>query len=116
MGPFSFYEETPRRFRDLEHVEVGNVRVPVALSPSSRLLGLSHLDPMQAGRGLLIPSCSAVHTFGMRFALDLVFLDRTLNPLRVERGVGPRRFRAHSGAWSVLELPSEGGEIEKLTP
>ena len=39
------------------------------------LLGLAHLDRDRGGAGLLIPRCRCVHTFGMRFALDVVFLD-----------------------------------------
>ena len=86
------------------------MQVPVAETMFSRLLGLSHLDFSDAGAGLLIPRCSAVHTFGMRFTLDLLFLDRSFRPLRTVTEVGPRRFISHSGAWAVLEVPAKGGE------
>ena len=64
------------------------------------------------GLGLLIPRCSSVHTFGMRFALDLVFLDRAGRPLSIHRAVPPRRLVWHRGAAAVLEIPApQGGEI-----
>lgn len=71
-----------------------------------RLLGLAHLDLVEAGPGLLIPRCASVHTFGMRFALDLHFLDDEGELLDLRRGVPPRRFAACRGAAAVLELPA----------
>jgi uncharacterized membrane protein (UPF0127 family) len=80
--------------------------VRVALAPRVRLLGLAGLAAERAGAGLLIPRCSRVHTFGMRFALDLVFLDASGRPLLIRRGVPPRRFAGLRGAAAVLELPA----------
>jgi len=79
--------------------------VPVARGFAARLFGLAGLDRSEAGAGLLIPRCSHVHTFGMRFALDLVFLDAAGRPLLVARSVPPRRFAGLCGASAVLELP-----------
>jgi uncharacterized membrane protein (UPF0127 family) len=85
--------------------------VPVATGFRARLLGLGGLDRGEAGAGLLIPHCSSVHTFGMRFALDLVFLDGEGRPLAVRHRVPPRRFASYRGAAAVLEIPSpQGGE------
>jgi len=85
--------------------------VPVANGLRSRLLGLAWLDASEAGPGLLIPRCRAVHTFGMRFELDLVFLDRDGRPLAVHRRVPPRRFVRQRGAVAVLEVPSSRKEV-----
>jgi uncharacterized protein len=77
------------------------------------------MDRREAGTGLLIRRCSSVHTFGMRFSLDLVFLDERGAPLAVCRDVGPRRFVSCHGAAAVLELPSAGetaAEGENLPP
>jgi trehalose synthase len=84
--------------------------VAVAVGLRARLLGLAGLDREQAGPGLLIPRCSSVHTFGMRFALDLVFLDRDGRPCSVRRAAPPRRFAFDRRASSVLELPCAQGE------
>jgi uncharacterized membrane protein (UPF0127 family) len=86
--------------------------VAVATGPRIRLLGLAGLEREEAGTGLLIPRCASVHTFWMRFDLDLVFLDREGAPLTLRRGVPPRSVVWSRGAAAVLELPSaQGGEF-----
>lgn len=80
--------------------------VAVAVGPRARLLGLAGLSREQAGTGLLIPRCASVHTFGMRFDLDLVFLDHDERPLAIRLGVPPRRLAWQPGAAAVLEIPS----------
>jgi uncharacterized protein len=99
----------PLRFRRCELREVLGRQVPVARRPLSRLLGLALLARPRAGEGLLLPRCRSVHTFGMRFRLDLLFLDRRGVPLRIEREVGRRRLLRCAAASSVLELPAAGG-------
>ena len=91
--------------------------VPAAVDFRARLLGLAFLRREDAGAGLLIPRCASVHTFGMRFALDLVFLDEREAPLAVRRQVRPCRFVFHRGASAVLEIPSrQGGEFAGPSP
>jgi uncharacterized protein len=90
-------------------VEVGGRRVPVAATRRARLLGLALLDRRAAGAGLLIPACRSVHTFGMRFGVDLVFLGEDLVPVSMRRGVPPRRITFARRACAVLELPMAGG-------
>jgi uncharacterized membrane protein (UPF0127 family) len=99
------------RLSKLPRRRVGPALLPVAVGFRARLLGLAGLSREQAGDGLLIPRCASVHTFGMRFALDLVFLDGCCRPLSVRRGIPPRRVVRCRGAAAVLELPvREGGE------
>ncbi len=84
---------------------------PVARGFRARLLGLSHRRRSRAGAGLLIPRCSSVHTFGMRFELDVFFLDEAGRTIEARRRVPPRRVLRCRGASAVLEIPSaEGGE------
>jgi uncharacterized protein len=86
--------------------------VRVASDWRSRLLGLAHLDRARAHPGLLIPRCSSVHTFGMRFRLDLYFLDERGEVVSVRRALAPRRLAFCRQSVAVLELPAcEGGEI-----
>lgn len=94
-----------RRLRNLQTASILGREVPVAKSAGARLFGLSRLDRGEVGVGLLIPRCSSVHTFGMRFALDLVFLDRSGRPCSLRLGVPPRRFAWDRRASAVLELP-----------
>lgn len=77
----------------------------------ARLLGLAHLDLDEVGPGLLIPRCSSVHTFGMRFPLDLLFLDRDGAVLDRRWSLPPSRIACCRGAASVLELPAQPLEI-----
>jgi uncharacterized membrane protein (UPF0127 family) len=97
----------PHRFRRLPTAEVASHRVPVAVTLLSRLLGLALLRPERAGEGLLIPRCRSVHTFGMRFALDLTFLDAAGREIAVRRAVPRRRVIREVSADSVLEVPAE---------
>jgi uncharacterized protein len=98
--------ETPIRFRRLERTQLLGVEVPVASGPLSRLLGLALLSRHRAGPGLLLPRCRSVHTFGMRFALDLLFLDPDGRVIELRRAVPPGRVMRCPGAMAVLELPS----------
>lgn len=105
-----------QRLRRLAVVTVLGHEVRVAGGPRSRLLGLARLRREQVGPGLLIPRCSSVHTFGMRFPLDLYFLGEQGEVVAVRRRVPARRFAFCGHARAVLELPSaEGGEIATVT-
>ena len=93
--------------------EVDFSRYPVADCFRKRLLGLSWRSRGDAGAGLLIPRCSSVHTFGMRFELDVFFLDEAGRVIEARRRVPPRRVLRCRGASAVLEIPAgEGGENE----
>jgi uncharacterized membrane protein (UPF0127 family) len=96
----------PYRFRRLPTAEVASHRVPVAVTLLSRLLGLALLRSGRAGEGLLIPRCRSVHTFGMRFALDVTFLDARGEAIAVRRRVPAGRIVRQRGATAVLELPA----------
>ena len=74
----------------------------VARSPLRRLLGLA-LRRRPPAHALLLPRCRSVHTFGMRFPLDLIWLDRDGRVLRVDEAVPPWRVRSCRGAAAVLE-------------
>jgi uncharacterized protein len=100
------------RLATLPRRHIAGHEVPVAIGLRARLLGLVGLPREQAGAGLLIPNCTSIHTFGMRFAIDVVFLDGEDRPLALYRGVASRRLLSFRAARSVLEVPSpQGGEI-----
>jgi uncharacterized protein len=71
---------------------------------AARLLGLAFLPDMPRHAGLLLPRTRAVHTFGMRFELDLVWVDRARRAVRVDRAVSPGRLAACRRADAVIEL------------
>ena len=58
---------------------------------------------MPSDLGLELAPCRSVHTFGMRFALDLIWLDRDGRVVRVDVEVPPRRVRTCLRARSVIE-------------
>jgi hypothetical protein len=93
------------RLRRLPAAVVCGREVRLAVSPLSRLLGLSGLPAREVGGGLLIPRCRSVHTFGMRFRLDVVFLDSAGAPLEVRGDVGAGRVLWCRAATAVLEAP-----------
>ena len=79
-------------------------RVSVAGTSSARRKGLSGLDALAGGRGLWIAPCEAVHTFGMKFPIDVLFLDRELCVRKIVTGLSRRRIAVCLSACSVLEL------------
>ena len=69
------------------------------------LLGLGR-DDFRNGSGLWIRPCHGVHTLGMGFPIDVVYLDGSLTVVHVEHDLRPWRFApVRMQAASVLELP-----------
>lgn len=81
-------------------------RCTLADSPVTRLRGLLGRDGLEQGEGLLLRPASSVHTFFMRFPIDVVFLDRALIVLGIADDVDPWRAASRKGAKAVLELPA----------
>ncbi len=69
-----------------------------------RRRGLAGLDELPADVGLHLHRCNSVHTFGMRFGLDLVWLARDGRVVRVDRDVPPRRQKLCVRARTVVEV------------
>jgi hypothetical protein len=105
-----------KRLSRLRRADLGGVQFPVAVDRRSRLLGLLGLRWAEAMPGLLIPECACVHTFWMRFALDLHFLGRRGNLLGERLAVPPRRIVSWPGAAMVLERPAAQGEESAPLP
>ena len=81
----------------------GGLRVARAERRPERMKGLAKLDAMPANYALHLPRCRSVHTFTMRFPLDLIWLGKDGRPVRVDRAVPPRRMRLCLRARSVVE-------------
>ena len=76
----------------------------VAHSFRARLLGLAFRR--SAAEPLLIPRCRSVHTAGMRFAIDVVFVDRQGFAVKIVRDLRPWRISLAAGARAVIEMPA----------
>lgn len=97
---------TPIRFKGIQHAGILGFTMPVARTLPTRLLGLALLRRERAGPGLLVPRCRSIHTFGMRFPIDVLFLDEGNRVIELCRAVPPCRVIRCPGAMAVLELPS----------
>jgi uncharacterized protein len=98
------------------HVEsVGrDARLLVARSRRARLFGLA-LSLRRPPGPLLIPRCRCVHTFGMLFRLDLVFIDERGRVIRVARNIGPGRVIFDPRAAGVIETEAgRSGNIQAM--
>jgi hypothetical protein len=83
----------------------------VADHGATRRKGLLGRTGLQDGGGLWIVPCESVHTIGMQFAIDLVYLDRKHRVKKVRGSVPPWRLSACLTAHSILELPA--GTIQR---
>lgn len=90
-----------------EQTERGLGPVRVLTGFLERLRGL--LGTTRDAAPVLIMRCATVHTFGMRYALDLAFLSREGEVLRTEREVPPGRVASCRRAAHVLERPASRG-------
>lgn len=77
-----------------------------------RMRGLIARKPLETGEGLLISPCGAVHTFGMKYALDLAFIGKDGMVKKLTHGLAPCRFSYSAGAIMTLELLA--GSFKKL--
>jgi len=74
-------------------------------SRNDGLLGRQGLPPDTA---LVLAPCQAVHTWFMRFPIDIVFVSKSGYVLKVKRSVGPWRMAARFGAFAVMEFAAAG--------
>jgi uncharacterized protein len=87
-------------------------RVRVADTFFSRLIGLLGSRSLKEGEGLWIKPCNGVHTVGMWFPIDVVFLDARNKVIKTRAGLAPFRIsRGGRETKSVLELAA--GTIER---
>jgi hypothetical protein len=114
MGP----TEPVRRVR-VWHEESDTVLgvVDVAETPLTRMVGLLGRGALAPGEGLLLRPCAMIHTCFMRFAIDVVFTDRTGDVVGVFDTLRPFRLaRGGRGAREAIELPAGTVRRARVTP
>lgn len=77
-----------------------------------RAFGLLFRRPLERGEALHLKPCNAIHTIGMRYAIDLVFLDRYSEIVSMKSDVSGFRMCRCTAASSVLEM--RAGEASRL--
>lgn len=77
-----------------------------------RSRGLLALSELQSHEALWITQCNSVHTFGMPYSLDLIYLNRSLHIIKLVEHCVPRRISWCWSAKSVLEVSA--GTIKRL--
>lgn len=81
-------------------------KADIADSSAKRRTGLLKHARLEAGEGLWIVPCESVHTWFMKFPIDLVYVDKRHKVRKVRSAVPPWRLSACLLAHSVLELPA----------
>ncbi|MBC8015700.1 MAG: DUF192 domain-containing protein [Sporomusaceae bacterium] len=71
-----------------------------------RLKGLLGTSSLPIGHGLVIKPCSSVHTFGMNYPIDVLFVDRHHRIIKVVENLLPGKVSMASGSQYVVELPA----------
>ena len=77
-----------------------------AFDSESRRVGLLRHQSFPPGAAMLIAPSNAVHTFFMRFPIDIAFIDREGTVVKVCHGVRPWRIAAAMRGYGVIELPA----------
>jgi uncharacterized membrane protein (UPF0127 family) len=72
----------------------------------SRLKGLLGSERLLEEEGLIIFPCNSVHTFGMRYAIDVLFVDKQNRIIKIVEEMGPGRMAGAFRASFVIELPA----------
>jgi uncharacterized membrane protein (UPF0127 family) len=80
--------------------------VEVARTSAHRRRGLLGRDELARGSALVITRCNAVHTVGMRFPIDVAFVDRNLRVRKVVRDLGPWRIAGSLPSSLAIEFPA----------
>jgi uncharacterized membrane protein (UPF0127 family) len=104
------------KVRNLDRGTVLAEAADVADTSAKRRTGLLKHSSLEPGAGLWIAPCESVHSFGMKFAIDLVYLDRKKKVRKVRREMVPRRLSACLTAHSVLELPVGAIDASRTEP
>jgi len=79
----------------------------LAVTLPQRIKGLLGKDSLSANEGLILKPCSSIHTFFMRFSIDVLFLDKNMQITRLFQNMPPNRLG--SIVWASLmaiELPA----------
>jgi len=90
------------------------LEVEVAATRATRRRGLLGRESLGATEGLLLSPCKAVHTVGMRFPIDVIFIDRDGRAVRIVPALAPWRIAMSARAKAVIELAAGQAEASDI--
>jgi len=119
----SDHESGDKYFRSMKLLRVHNQsrdttladRALIADNSKTRKTGLLKHDRLESGEGLWITPCEGIHTVGMKFPIDVLFLDKKRKVVKIRAAMPRWRMAASLFAHSVLELPSGTAQATQTT-
>jgi len=124
LRPMTARPPQPSRLVNARTNDVLATRLEPAFDSESRKRGLLGRDSLDAGTALLIAPCSSVHTFFMRFPIDVIFVDRSGRVRKTYAAMPARRIAFAWGGFVAIELAAGAlaahevrrGDMLVLTP
>ena len=98
-------KHTQLRFRTLQ----------VANCFSERLCGLTQYESHPKGLAFALPHCKLVHTFGMHYSIDLLFVDRNFRVIKICEQVPANAIRGAMDAKHTIELEANVVQQQHIT-
>jgi uncharacterized membrane protein (UPF0127 family) len=92
--------------RNTSNAQVVAASVELALTRAERRRGLLGRDGLEPGHAMLIAPCSSIHTWFMRFPIDVIFVARDGRVVKTRAAIPPWRLALAPGAYAVVELPA----------
>jgi uncharacterized membrane protein (UPF0127 family) len=111
LHPLLRTESTPFALTNARNNQIVAHTLLTAFDSASRRKGLLDHDTLPEGSAMIIAPCQAVHTFSMRFAIDVAFVAKDGLVLKVRHAVPARRVAVSLRAFAVVELPA--GALER---
>ena len=90
--------------------------VESAFDSATRTRGLLGRDGLAGDTALIIAPCQAVHTFGMRFPIDVIFASRDGRIIKIRRAMLPGRMSAALSAFATIEMAAGAADRHGVTP
>lgn len=110
----------PNRYYKITNLRNGQVvadKAIIARDFKSRAIGLLNRKDLEKGEALVIEPCGSVHTFFMKFCIDLMFLDKEFKVIKTAKSVSPWRLSGCLfGSQRVIELPQRTLEEFDVKP
>jgi uncharacterized protein len=111
LAPILSSPDTRWTLRNIRSQRTLADRLEAAFDSASRNKGLLQRSSLPAGQALILAPCNSIHTFFMRFAIDVLFMARDGRVVKMSRTLVPWRIAIAWRASAVVELPA--GTIEQ---